>query len=153
MIANRSNTIRQALLGPALALGLVLPACDILDVSNPNSVKEEDLTKISAAAALVNGAVAADWRATANVWLGYLMATDEIVWIGSRDAWGQLDQGFIANPANEFTNAAYPLLGQARWMADRAASQLDAHVDSVPTPAMKTQQARAYLMAGMIYTL
>jgi starch-binding outer membrane protein, SusD/RagB family len=153
MIANASNTIRQALLGSALALGLVLPACDILDVNNPNSVKEEDLAKIAAASALVNGAVAANWRATSNVWLGYLMATDEIVWIGSRDAWGQLDQGFIANPANEFTNAAYPLLGQARWMADLAASQMDAHVDSVPTIAMKTQQARAYLMAGMIYML
>jgi hypothetical protein len=153
MIANGSTTIRRALLGSALALGLVLPACDILDVNNPNSVKEEDLVKSNAAGALVNGAVAANWRAVANVWLGYLMATDEIVWIGSRDAWGQLDQGFIANPANEFTNAAYPLLGQARWVADRAASQLDAHVDSLPTPVMKSHQARAYLMAGMIYTL
>jgi hypothetical protein len=144
---------RSTSLVAALALGLVLPACDILEVNNPNSLTEESIDAPAAAAALVNGAVAANWRGVANVWLGYLMATDEIVWIGSRDAWGQLDQGFLSNAANEFSDAAFPLITQARWVADRAAATLDGHVAQTPTTAMKTEQARAYLMAGLMYTI
>jgi len=140
-------------LASGLALVLVLPACDILDVSNPNSLTEESIDARAAATALVNGAVAANARAVSNVWLGYLVATDEIVWIGSRDAWGQLDQGFVSSPANEFTDAAFPFLAQARWLADRATTTLDGHVATTPTAALKTDQARAYLMAGLIYTI
>jgi hypothetical protein len=140
-------------LASALLLGLALPACDILDVNNPNNLTEESIDAPAAASALVNGSVAANWRGVANVWLGYLMATDEIVWIGSRDAWGQLDQGFVSSPANEFTDAAFPLLTQARWLADRAATTVDGHVTATPTTPLKTEQARAYLMAGLIYTI
>lgn len=101
-------------LAPAFALGLMLPACNILDVNNPNNLKEDDVLQSSAASAVVNGAVAENADGIATQWLGYLMATDEIVWIGSRDAWGQLDQGFVANPANEFTDAAFPDVAEAR---------------------------------------
>jgi len=149
----KAQRARGASLALALTLGLVLPACDILEVNNPNSLTEESIDAPAAAAALVNGAVAANWRGVANVWLGYLMATDEIVWIGSRDAWGQLDQGFVANPANEFTDAAFPLITQARWLADRAVTTVDGHVAKTPTTALKTEQARANLMAGLIYTI
>jgi hypothetical protein len=148
-----TNRMRWTSLAPALALGIVLPACDILDVNNPNSLGEESINARAAAAAVVNGAVAANARAIANVWLGYLMATDEIVWIGSRDAWGQLDQGFLSNPANEFTDAAFPLITQARWVADRAATALDGHVSETPTTPLKREQARAYLHAGLIYMI
>jgi hypothetical protein len=140
-------------LGAALVLGLALPACNILDVNNPNSLTEESIDAPAAATALVNGAVAAVYRGISNQWLGYLMATDEIVWIGSRDAWSQLDQGFVSNPANEFTDAAFPLITQGRWLADRAVTTLDAHVAATPTTALKTDQARAYLMAGLMYTI
>jgi hypothetical protein len=104
----------------------------------------------------VNGALAANARAIATQWLGYLIATDEITWIGSRDAWGQLDQGFVSNPANEFTDAAFPVIAQARWFADRAVVIMDGHVaEATPPelPAMELQQARAYLFAGMIYMI
>jgi starch-binding outer membrane protein, SusD/RagB family len=150
-----TNRIRWTSLAPALALGLVLPACDILEVHNPNSLTEKDVVALEAASALVNGAVAANARGIATVWLGYLIATDEIVWIGSRDAWGQLDQGYVTNPANEFTDAAFPLLTQARYMADLAVTMLDEHVDTVGTltNTLKSNQARAYLHAGLIYTI
>ena len=138
----------------AVALAFALPACDILDVNNPNNLTEESIDAPSAASALVNGAVAANWRGISSTWLGYLVGTDEIVWIGSRDAWGQLDQGFFSNPANEFTDAAFPLVTQARWMSDRAVRTLDEHVTANPTnAALKRDQARAYLMAGLIYTV
>lgn len=149
------NRMRMTSLAPALALGIVLPACDILDVNNPNSLTEESIGARAAATALVNSAVAANARGIANVWLGYLMATDEIVWIGSRDAWYQLDQGYLTNPLNEFTDAAFPLLTQARWMADTAVAVMDIHVDTVATvtPSLLADQARAYLHAGLIYTI
>lgn len=136
-----------------LVTGLTLPACDILNVNNPNSLTEESIESPSAATAVVNGAVAANARGIATQWLGYLIASDEITWIGSRDAWGQLDQGFVSNPANEFTDAAFPVVAQARWMADRAVAIMDGHVAETPTTAMKTDQARAYLHAGLIYLI
>jgi starch-binding outer membrane protein, SusD/RagB family len=152
MMKTTSNRAR-VLCSLALTLGLALPACDILDVNNPNNLTEESIDAATAATALVNGAVAANARGISTHWLGYLVATDEIVWIGSRDAWGQLDQGFVSNPANEFTDAAFPVVAQARWLADRAATTLDGHVAKTPTTALKTDQARAYLQAGIIYTI
>ena len=149
------NRIRCTSLASALALGLVLPACDILDVNNPNNLTKDDIHAIEAANALVNGAEAANENAFANMWLITLTAADEIVWIGSRDAWGQLDQGYLTNPANEFTDAAFPLLTQARYLADLAVTVLDTHVDTatVVTTRLKEDQARAYLHAGLIYTI
>jgi hypothetical protein len=138
----------------ALALGLAPAACDILDVNNPNNLTEDSIESPAAANAVVNGAVAQNARAIATQWLGYLIATDEITWIGSRDAWGQLDQGFVSNPANEFTDAAFPQVAQARWVADRAVAILDGHVANFPTDdGMRRDQARAYLQAGLIYTV
>jgi len=137
----------------ALFVGVVLSACDVLDVNNPNNLTEESIEAVAAASAVVNGAVAANATAISQFWLGYLIATDEIVWIGSRDAWGQLDQGFVSNPNNEFTDDAYKVLSQARYMADRAVGILDGHVAETPTTALKTDQARAYLHAGVIYTI
>jgi hypothetical protein len=131
----------------------MLPACDILDVNNPNNLTEESVESPTAANAVVNGAVAANARAISTQWLGYLIATDEITWIGSRDAWGQLDQGFVSNPANEFTDAAFPVVAQARWFADRAVTILDGHVAETPTAALRRDQARAYMQAGLIYTI
>jgi hypothetical protein len=147
------NQRRWTSLAATLVLGLTLPACDILDVNNPNNLTEESIEAPTAATALVNGAVAANARGISTHWLGYLVASDEIVWIGSRDAWGQLDQGFISNPANEFTDAAFPLIAQARWVADRAVAIMDGHVANTPTTVMKRNQARAYLMAGTIRTI
>src|SRR5687767_11854135 len=137
----------------ALFVGVVFPACDVLDVNNPNNLTEESIEAVAAASAVVNGAVAANATAISQFWLGYLIATDEIVWIGSRDAWGQLDQGFVSNPNNEFTDDAYKVLSQARYMTDRAVEILDGHVATTPTTAMKTDQARAHLHSGVIYTI
>jgi hypothetical protein len=142
-----------ASLAPIVALVLTVGACDILDVNNPNNLTEESIEAATAATALVNGAVAANARGISTQWLGYHVASDEMVWIGSRDAWGQLDQGFVSNPANEFTDAAFPIVAQARWLADRATELLDGHVETNPTTGLKRDQARAYLMAGTIRTI
>jgi len=148
------TTIRSMIrLSLVPVLAFALPACDILDVNNPNNLTEESVEAPSAASAVVNGAVAQNARGISTQWLGYLIATDEIVWIGSRDAWGQLDQGFVSNPANEFTDAAFPQIAQARWVADEAVLIMEGHVAETPTAAMQRNLARAYLQAGIIYTV
>ena len=133
------------------AAQLLAAGCDLLDVENPNQIAEEHIYNPSAATAVVNGALSLTANAIASNWQTYLMPTDELTWIGSRDAWQQLDFGILSDVYNEFTDAAFPSLGSARWMADKATAILDGHVASNPSPAMKRDQARAYLIAGMIY--
>ncbi len=160
MKAIESIRARATVLALAFAFGVTLPGCDILDVNNPNNLTEESIEAPAAATALVNGATARTTVAIANVWHNILMASDEQIWIGSRDAWLQLDQGFLSNFDNEFTDAVFPIIGQARWLADRALEIVDGHVATPPvgaTPAaitlMKKEQARANFVAGVTYMI
>jgi starch-binding outer membrane protein, SusD/RagB family len=144
--------IRRALVVPALLGALTLTACDILDVSNPNNLLETDVQQVAAANALVNGAQALVAQAVSAMWQPYLMASDELYWIGSRDAWLALDHGFISNPLNEFTDESFPLLNEARWMADLAVETVGVHAAAAPANvALKQDLARANLFAGIIY--
>ncbi len=152
-IARRAGLTRAAALPLLLGGALLLPACNILDVDNPNNLLEGDVRQVSAAAAVVNGSLAVVSDAISQVWQPYLMAADELVWIGSRDAWQQLDFGLLSDPYNEFTDAIFPSLGQGRWMADEAEEILLEHVGNTPTAALKKQLARAHLHAGMMYML
>ncbi|MGD2069453.1 MAG: hypothetical protein PVI57_12320 [Gemmatimonadota bacterium] len=131
---------------------LALGACDILDVSNPNNLVEEDIEQEAAASAVANGALRLSANAISGIWQPYLVASDEMFWIGSRDAWLQLDQGFVGNPDNEFTDGFFPNVGQARWMGDKAIEILEGHVaDNPDNDSFKTDLARAYLFSGMMY--
>lgn len=130
-----------------------LGACDILDVDNPNNLVEESIENPAAASAVVNGTLSLVSDAISSMWEPYLVASDELYWIGSRDAWFELDQGFIGNEFNEFTDAAFPTLGEARWMADRAIGILENHVAETPTADMRKDLARANLYAGVIYMI
>lgn len=141
--------------GLALAAILALSGCDfgdLLDVENPNKLGEASIRDEAAANAVVNGSQVLVAIAVSSIWQPYLVASDEIYWIGSRDAWQQLDQGFVGNPENEFTDGAFPSLGQARWMADEAIEILEEHVKRKPeSKSFKKDLARAYLFAGIIY--
>src|SRR5438477_3784298 len=98
-------------LGAAVALG----ACSsILDVKNPNNVAEDALGKPESATAQANGVLAATLRMLSGVTTPYAVATDELDWIGSRDAWNDLETGNISNYLNEFTDGAFPYVGEAR---------------------------------------
>ena len=148
-MTNRMKTSAVVLLS-TLALG----ACDgLLDVKNPNNLVEESIEQVSAASAVVNGAQARTARAISYIWQPYLVASDDFYWIGSRDAWLSLDQGFLSDPNNEFTDAAFPPLGDARWMADRAVGILEGHVAQTPSAKMKTELARANMYAGLIHMI
>lgn len=136
----------------ALTGALTLGGCsDLLDVNNPNNLVEESVRQQAAATAVANGALARVSRAVGFAWQPYAVIADEFYWIGSRDAWLALDQGFISDPNNEFLDAAFPPLGDARWLADEAIEILTEHVASTPTAKMKTDLARANLFAGIIY--
>lgn len=135
-----------------LAAAVMLSACDgILDVNNPNDLVEESISRPAAAVAVVNGSQALVARGVGLIWSPLEVASDEYTWIGSRDAWGSLDQGFVADPSNEFTDAAYPSIAQARWMADKAVEILTANV--AEDASLSGELARAHLYAGVIYMI
>lgn len=137
-----------------LTLSLSLGACDLLDVNNPNNLVEEAIRDEALASAVVNGSQALVSDAISQIWQPYLVASDEFFWIGSRDAWLSLDQGFISDPSNEFTDGAFPSVGQARWMADEAIGILEGHVAENPSSeSLSDDLARAYLFAGIIYMI
>jgi hypothetical protein len=130
---------------------LTLSGCDLLDVNNPNNLVEESIRSEAAASAVVNGGLALTASAISQIWQPYLVASDEMFWIGSRDAWLSLDQGYISDPNNEFTDAAFPSLGQARWMTDEAVEILTEHAAN--DPSFSGELARANLYAGMIHMI
>ena len=140
----------------ALSAVLVFAACglgDLLDVSNPNDLVEDDIKKEAAAAAVVNGALTLVSSSVSQSWQPYLVASDELRWIGSRDAWLSLDKGFIDDPLNEFIDGPFPAMGQARWMSDLAIETLTEHVANNPSTTHKYNLARANLYSGIMYMM
>jgi len=123
-----------------------------LNVENPNKLTEENVNSPSAYGALVGGARNNLARAAGGMLPIVENATDESFWIGSRDAWGALDQGNIGAVTNEFTDRAWPYAGQARYMVDKAVI-LGEQYQSDGTLPDKDLLARAYLYAGTMYTL
>lgn len=137
----------------ALVAGtLILSGCSgLLDVDNPNNLVEEAIQQEAAANGVVNGALWHVSEALGDVWEGPAVVADELYWIGSRDAWGALDQGFITDELNEFTDAAFPNLGQAVWMAQNAVEILEFHTANAAAPGdFAVDRGRAYMLRGMI---
>lgn len=137
----------------ALAAAFALSACDsLLDVKNPNNLTEESVRLPAAATAVVNGSERIVNDAISTVWLPYLVPTDEFFWVGSRDAWGQLDQGFVGYDENEFTDGAFDNMGEAAWMSREAVRILEAHVAEFPgDEEYELGLARANMYAGQMY--
>ena len=130
----------------SLLLGFTLIGCD-LDVDNPNSLLEGDLQDPSAAAALANGAWNASLRGITFMMMPHAVATDESVWIGSRDAWYQIDKGGMTNVYNEFVDQAWPYISEGRWMSDKAIAILEGLGADLPNDQ---DLVLAYLSAAMV---
>lgn len=147
------NSTFKKWMGGLACVGMlpVLASCDLLDVSNPNDLVEDDIRQEAAANAVVNGALTLVASSVSQSWQPYLVASDEMYWIGSRDAWLSLDEGAVGDPYNEFIDGPFPAMGQARWMADEAIEILTEHHGNNPSDAIKTDLARANLYAGIIY--
>lgn len=121
--------------------------CGLLDVENPNNLIEDDLGDAIVAGPMANGVEAAVTRALGYITAPYSVGTDECTWVGSRDAWGQLDAGALDFPGNEFTDQAFPFVGEARWMADEFKERLETFGASA-NPSL----ARVNLYRAIIYT-
>ena len=142
--------MKNRIKAPAMAVAatVALSGCNLLDVDNPNSLVEASIKLEAAANGVVNGSLNRISNGISSVWQAYLVASDELYWIGSRDAWGQLDQGFVGNPENEFTDGAFPALGQGVWMAQNAVDILTEH--NAAGTGFEKDLARAQLFNGMI---
>jgi len=108
-----------------LILGLIAAVAtagcgDLLDVENPNQLVQDDLESPAAAGALANGALATVTHAYGWMTLVHGAASDELQFVGSRDAWIQLQEGNLHDENNEFTDQAWPSVTRGRWMADEA---------------------------------
>ena len=132
---------------------VALAACSsLLDVKNPNNVNQSDLSNPASAASQASGVLASVARAWGQILTPYSIATDELTWIGSRDAWQTLDQGTISEPTNEFVDAAFFYVGEARWWSDETIKRLRGF-DSTGVLPNRDDLARTYLSASMIYTM
>ncbi len=118
------SIVRRAL--PFAALLVALSACSsLLDVKNPNNVPEDALANASAAAAEASGVLASLVRMLSGVTVPYAVATDELDWIGSRDAWNDLETGAIANYLNEFNDGVFGYVGEVRYLGDAVIGRLE----------------------------
>ena len=146
----QATTLRAVV--PVVA-AFALSGCGVfdLDVGNPNNLIEESVRREAAASAMVNGSLSLVSTAVSSIWQPYLVASDEMYWIGSRDAWNELDNGFVGNPNNEFTDGAFPSVGRGVWMARQAVRILTVHVSNNPgVTSFQFDLARGQLYYGIM---
>ena len=137
----------------AFGMAALLGACDLLEVDNPNALVQADIEKVAAAAAAVNGSQALVSSGIASMYAPFSTVGDEITWVGSRDAWNELNQGTPDNSGNEFADGAFPSIAQARWMANFAVTLMEGHVsEDAGNSELQDQLARANLYAGVVYS-
>ncbi len=145
--AVRSGMIRAG--GLLLLLAVAFTACrDPLNVPDPNSIQSEDLEDPAAVPSLVNGSLKNMNEMIGDLTAPFATVTDEIRWIGSRDAWQSLSQGFADDPVNEFSDVVWPSATEARFMADRSISQAEQLQSDL---ADQTDLVRAYLYGAVVY--
>ena len=136
----------------AVSAAAVLAGCSgLLDVKNPNNVVEDALTNPGAATAIANGAGATVTRALTAILAPYGAVTDELTYVGSRDAYGYADKGEVSDPFNEFADAAFPEMAEARWTSATAVERLKSF-DVENNLVDKNDLARALLYESIIFT-
>ena len=135
-----------------ISAAALLAACSsLLDVKNPNNVDESALENPGTATAIANGAGATVTRALTAILSPYGAVTDELTYVGSRDAYGYADRGEVSDPFNEFADAAFPEMAEARWTSATAVKSLKAFNDSAKL-VDKNDLARALLYESIIFT-
>lgn len=131
---------------------LLFAGCS-LEANNPNSLGEDQLD-IRAFSPMVNGLEGVLVRAYGNILAPYSVVSDEMIWIGSRDAWQQLNYGNVDNINNEFVDAAFFYVAEARYWADDVISRGEVFSTSDAfTSSNKTDLARAYWYGAISYII
>ena len=122
-----------------------------LDANNPNNLLEEQLS-VSAFSPMVNGLEGVTVRAYGNILAPYSVASDEMIWIGSRYAWQQLNFGNVDNINNEFVDAAFFYVAEARyWADDVIARGEEFSTSNAFSDKNRTDLARAYWYGAITY--
>jgi hypothetical protein len=147
-VAWRCRAVRAAL--AATTLVWAAGCKGLLDVENPNNIAEGALDTPQSANQQANGVLASTVRMLSAVMTPYATATDELDWIGSRDAWLDLERGAISNYLNEFTDQAFPFVGEARFLGDKTIERLEGF-DAEGRLRSRESLARTYLYTGIVY--
>lgn len=152
--ASSRSFLRASAAALTLTLALGATACsNVFDVENPNDLSQAALDVPTGAVAAVNGAEATVSRGYSDLLLATAVPTDELTWTGTYDAGNELDHGFLANTANEFTdNEGAPTFNEGRFMADEAIRLLEKH-DAASELRDRNLLARSYLYGGIIYSV
>jgi hypothetical protein len=82
----------------------------------------------------------------------YGTTTDELTWVGSRDAWRNLDIGIIDDPLNEFSNGLFEFVGEARWLSEDFVTRIEAFREQGVLDDDLILM-RAYLYRAIIHTI
>ncbi len=125
-----------------------LGSCGVMDVENPNSLTEEDISVPSSANGLKNGVLSALMTGTGWTYASISTVSDEIYWTGSYESYKTYDEGRIAFEENEITVAGYPEISQARYMSDVAISKLE-EFDSNGELDDRSILVRTYIYAAL----
>ena len=136
----------------SLALAITLAGCDLLDVENPNNLVENDLDNPAGAVAMANGLEFSLTRCIGALLSTYGTTTDELTWVGSRDAWRNLDIGVVDDPLNEFSNGLFEFVGEARWLSEDFINRLEAF-DAAGVLTDRSALTRAYLYRAIVHTV
>lgn len=134
-----------------LLLAVGIGACDLLEVENPNTLEEQQLNEPTSAAPMVGGLQSAVTRGLGYIYAPYSSASDELIWVGTRDAYANLSRGNIANPNNEFTDLAFTYVAEAEWTAREFVGRLEGFQEEGTLPDEQLL-ARAYLYGAIIKT-
>jgi len=149
MPLSRSHSLTISVVVGALIV-LFGSGCDILDVANPNNLTEDQIGPTSIVP-LANGAEASVTRALGTVHGPYSAATGELRHIGSRNAWGQLDDGAIGSPGNEFSDSAFPYLSEAVWLTRTNIERMETFQENDNLRDLQPL-VRTYLYGAIAYT-
>lgn len=133
-----------------IVAGVFLAGCNILDVENPNSLVEDDVNNPVTAEFLVNGSEATVADGVSGFLAVYSVASDELNWVGSFDAWQDVMIGNFNDRTNQFIDQEYPTVSRARWWADDVIERLE-QFDADGLLNDQTQKSRAYLYGAVIY--
>jgi hypothetical protein len=89
-------------------------------------------------------------RAVNSLLAPYGAVTDELSWSGSRDAFKQLDDGGVSDPANEYVDAANFQLSEARYLTEESIERL-LGFQKAGSVINVNDLARAYLYAATVF--
>lgn len=147
MTRNRLGNILK-LVGVGVLTSFLMVGCDLFDVSNPDSLVEEDLEEPRAASSLKNGVVNAVMDATGWTYAVTHTITDEMFWQGSYESYRNLDRGQVTHEDNEEVIQSFPELAEARWLSDQAIERLHNFEDEgqLQSPGILTE---AYIYSAL----